>query len=493
MNDSLRPAIYRTILRSAGFLVPVEHRDRWVEQWHSELLHVQRSFFPGRAFWESPLGFCLGAFPDAVWMMAHAERRSLPFCSLIRSPLSCIAVLATLASITTGVAFLNPQVRDEMMPPGYRGPQDLAILSAGNSESDSQLVISANQFENWTHQSPLLAAGAGFYELTVSPLKVGERRSDIVVGRASESLFQLLHFSGEYAAIKVARQKGEVPIFLNRAATQSRFPTGSVVIGTTFTIGNKPAVVLGFAPEYADDLPGEVDAWVFEDAQGMTVLASQHFPYGYMAAKLPSNFNEEQSEPLLAFSAGNGATDVVYANLLSSIARRHRSEPLLDFTHSAILACLVLPFLLSIFPCPPAVLKKLSWKDRVRHRLFLIAKVICLFPTIYCGSLLLSRINAYGPRDSAWALQGSLTFAFVIIGVHWCLRDQLRRCPRCLCSLAHPAHVGESSRCFLSWSGMELMCTDGHGLLYVPDFRTSWFFHNRWLVLDSSWRMLFLE
>ena len=207
MNDSLRPAIYRTILRSAGFLVPIEHRDRWLDQWHSELLHVQRCFFPGRVFWESPLGFCLGALPDAIWMMAHAERRSLPFRSLIRSPLSCIAVLATLASVTTLAAFLNPQVRDEMMPPGYRGPQDLAILSAGNSEVDSQLVISANQFESWTHQSPLLAAGAGFYELTVSPLKVGERCSDIVVGRASENLFRLLHFSGEFATIKLARQK----------------------------------------------------------------------------------------------------------------------------------------------------------------------------------------------------------------------------------------------------------------------------------------------
>jgi hypothetical protein len=402
-------------------------------------------------------------------------------------------VLAALASITTLAAFLNPQVRDEITQPGYRGPQDLAILSAGNSEVDSQLVISANQFESWTHQSSFLAAGAGFYGLTVSPLKVGERFSDIVVGRASDNLFRLLHFSGEFAAIKLARQKGEVPVFLNRAVTQNHFPTGSVVKGTTFTIGNKTAVVLGFAPEYADDLPGEVDAWVFEDARGMAVLASQRFPYGYMAAKLPSNFNEEQSEPLLTLSTGDGATDEVYANLLSSIAHRHRREPLLNFIHSAILACLVLPFLLSIFPCPPAVLKKLSWKDRVRHRLFLIAKVICLFPTIYCGSLLLSRINAYGPGDSAWALQGALTFAFVIIGIHWCLRDQLRRCPRCLRSLAHPAHVGESSRSFLSWSGMELMCTDGHGLLHVPDFRTSWFSRDRWLVLDPSWRVLFLE
>ncbi len=492
MNDSLRPATYRTILLCACLLVPIEHRKRWVEQWHSELSHVQSCFFPGRSFWESPLGFCLGAFPDAIWMMANAERRSLPFRSLIRSSLGCIAVLVTFASIATILAFFNPRVREEIMAPGYRGPQDVALLSVGHSENDSQWVISANQFECWAHQSPLLSASAGFYEPTVSHFKVGEQYSDMVIGRASEDLYRLLHFSGEFSAIKLARQRGEVPIFLNRAA-QRRFPTGSVVIGRTLEIGSRTAVVLGFAPDYADDLPGEVDAWVFEDARGMAVLASQHFSYGYMAAKLPPYFNKQHSEPLLALTNSDGTTDEVYANLLSSIARHHRREPLLNFIHSTILVCLVLPFLLSIFPCPPAELKNLHLKDRARYSMFLVVKVILLFPLMYCGPLLISQADVFDSRDSAWALQGSLTFVFVIIGVYWCLRDQLRRCPRCLCSLAHPAHVGEPSRSFLSWSGLEFMCTDGHGLLHVPDFRTSWFSRNRWLVLDPSWRMLFRE
>jgi hypothetical protein len=212
------PAICRTILRIAGILVPTEHRKRWVEQWYSELLHVQSCSFPGRAFWETPLGFSLGAFPDAIWMMTNEERRSLPLSSLICSSLGCIALLAALASVTILSAFLNPQVREEVLPTEYHGPQDLAILSAGNSENDSQLVISANQFENRTHQSPYLSAVAGFYEPTVSSLKAGGQNSDIVIGRASDNLFRLLHFSGEFSAINLARLKGEVPIFLNRAA-----------------------------------------------------------------------------------------------------------------------------------------------------------------------------------------------------------------------------------------------------------------------------------
>src|ERR1035438_7495538 len=99
MKNSLSHAIHDAILRVAGLLVPTEHHNRCLEQWHSELLHVQRCFFPGRTFWQSPIGFCLGAFPDAMWMRNNAGRASLRFSSPIRSPLICIATLALLASI----------------------------------------------------------------------------------------------------------------------------------------------------------------------------------------------------------------------------------------------------------------------------------------------------------------------------------------------------------------------------------------------------------
>jgi hypothetical protein len=58
---------------------------------------------------------------------------------------------------------------------------------------------------------------------------------------------------------------------------------------------------------------------------------------------------------------------------------------------------------------------------------------------------------------------------------------------------AHPARVGEPSRNFLGWNGLELICIAGHGLLHVPEIQTSWFSTQRWLYLDPSWDVLFVE
>jgi hypothetical protein len=169
------------------------------------------------------------------------------------------------------------------------------------------------------------------------------------------------------------------------------------------------------------------------------------------------------------------------------------AHPLLTFLHAVVLACVVIPFILSIFPCPSADLENSERTVRLRQGLFLALKMTLLFPPLFCGPLILSRLAAFGSRESVYALQSCLTFTCAIVGAHWCLWDQLRRCPRCLRILTRPAHVGEPSRSFLSWSGIELMCLGGHGLLHVPDFPTSWFSQNRWLVLDSSSRALFQE
>ena len=78
-----------------------------------------------------------------------------------------------------------------------------------------------------------------------------------------------------------------------------------------------------------------------------------------------------------------------------------------------------------------------------------------------------------------------------ILAFRWILIDQRRRCPVCLRLLSEPVRVGQASMSFLGWSGTELMCARGHGLLHVPEFPTSWFSTQRWLYLDASWSGLF--
>lgn len=128
-----------------------------------------------------------------------------------------------------------------------------------------------------------------------------------------------------------------------------------------------------------------------------------------------------------------------------------------------------------------------AWKGRLRRGIFLSGKVALILLTVYCGSLILAY-NGLPPILAILLLFGMFwgyTFA-----LRWALNDQRRRCPVCLRLLTHPVWVGERSRSFLELNCTVLMCTEGHGFLYVPESPTTWFSTQRWLCLDSSCRGL---
>lgn len=77
-----------------------------------------------------------------------------------------------------------------------------------------------------------------------------------------------------------------------------------------------------------------------------------------------------------------------------------------------------------------------------------------------------------------------------ILGSRWILSDQRRRCPVCLHLLSHPVGIGSPAEMVFGWYGTELICTRGHGLLYVPEARTTWCDTQRWQYLDPTWSHL---
>jgi hypothetical protein len=124
--------------------------------------------------------------------------------------------------------------------------------------------------------------------------------------------------------------------------------------------------------------------------------------------------------------------------------------------------------------------------------MFLGVKFSLLLPTIYFGSLDLAYSFSVSTSGAQY-IQIVASFLMALFSFRWALKDQRRRCPVCLSTLTNPARVGEPSRSFLGWNGTELICTDGHGLLHVPELPTSWFATQRWLYLDSSWSSVFIS
>lgn len=80
-----------TILRVASLLAPGDQRAEWLEEWRSELWYVPRC----RA-----MAFVLGAFRDALWLRRNNLSRVKRSGTHLESPLSCLALLATLAAVS---------------------------------------------------------------------------------------------------------------------------------------------------------------------------------------------------------------------------------------------------------------------------------------------------------------------------------------------------------------------------------------------------------
>jgi len=121
---------------------------------------------------------------------------------------------------------------------------------------------------------------------------------------------------------------------------------------------------------------------------------------------------------------------------------------------------------------PAAPFRLLRW-------VFLAVKLALVVPMVLCAAL---ALGPAAPPLAGWVMLLGLFFGF-----RWALMDQRERCPVCLRLLSNPTRIGDPSQAFLGWYGTELMCSHGHGFLYVPGISTSWYETQRWQYLDPTW------
>jgi len=69
--------------------------------------------------------------------------------------------------------------------------------------------------------------------------------------------------------------------------------------------------------------------------------------------------------------------------------------------------------------------------------------------------------------------------------VWWNLADQRVRCRACLQTLQYPVRIGSLGAVLFNHAGMELVCCEGHGSLYVPAPSSDYVQRGGWTGLDS--------
>jgi hypothetical protein len=112
-------------------------------------------------------------------------------------------------------------------------------------------------------------------------------------------------------------------------------------------------------------------------------------------------------------------------------------------------------------------------RNWLRRWCFFVVKTMLLFVIVAFSASFLVR--------SGVVLNVAMAGDF--FAIRWSIMDQRRRCPTCLRILDKPVRMGSRSRILLEWSGTELLCLRGHGVMHVPESPAIWFSKQRWMSL----------
>jgi hypothetical protein len=133
--------------------------------------------------------------------------------------------------------------------------------------------------------------------------------------------------------------------------------------------------------------------------------------------------------------------------------------------------------------------------DRARWMSFFFAKSALLLAIAALSSWSLVHwiahwlVGATYPSVDEFSIWLFLPLA--IAALSWSVRDQQNRCRTCLRRLEMPVEIGRTGSVLLNWAGTEMVCSEGHGVLYLPDSPANSLDRDRWNSLDDTWADLF--
>lgn len=255
------------------------------------------------------------------------------------------------------------------------------------------------------------------------------------------------------------------------------------IIGKKIQAAGRNYTVVGILPEGFWALSPVVDIWAPLDLG--SAPPGPRFLVG-AAGRLRSGAGTERAGRELAeiAKAGNLPARPVRLFALANRLPGHEIDFYLIGALFAGISCLVM------------VAREHRWPrgQRWHYWPFLAAKIVLavmlpLLAWIEFDSLVRTFRPALGAGASVARILAALTFLVTCVrGLWWSFADQRRRCPVCLQRLAMPVSVGSPASIF-DPAITELVCSNGHGALSLPDNQAGR--SDRWIALDSSWGELF--
>lgn len=478
------------LIRAAAPLVPREQREDWLREWHAEIWHRwQFLFHTGE--WNRREQFlllrnALGAFADGAWLLASQDAVRSRIDGIARSPFTCLSVLAAvlsaIAALTSGLQATREMLFSQMPSPAGT----LTFIWLHHPLGGGDRGLPADVVPAWEEGSKLLNGVAGIEtrHLPVSWYGYKLQENPLVVA-ASPALFKVLGVRPE--AGQFPTENGVVLDHRTWVALTNR-KLG--VVGSEIKIDGQAFRVAAVLPGGFEFLTRQPTvyrmerltylqkAFVVARVKPGVTDARLRKELSRIAAEVTAYYN---LEPQMRFSTWRGA-------LLT---------PLVSFGPATLLASL---FAWLAFRGSFAQIKRAFAPDHrraaARRLAFFLAKTGLGLACVFTACLEWARSESSVLLASRDPGSGPLLLWLYVLGtmgvLFWSVADQRARCRVCLRLMAFPVRIGCPGCLLLDWSGTELFCSEGHGLLHVPLMAPSWDEDaDRWVSLDDSWKGLF--
>jgi hypothetical protein len=493
----------RLLIGLAAYLVPSGMRADWKREWRAEIWHQWRFLLHVRE-WNGQemvrlLRTCASAFSDAAWHYRSYPELDKHRREWVRSPWTTLGVL--LAALLP-VACLSS---------GFSATR---LLATGASKEEAQQVflwmhsllgardkgLPADVVPAWAKDSKLLQA--------VAPFNIDRRR---VESPALESLNPLVIDAEPsiFSVLQVQPKFGELPKAggLTKLGKSSSVANSLVIDYETWkvaakhhrqVIGSRMRIGAEWLPVVAV-LPKQ---FYFLSRHPLVLLVHQSMNSSrvMVVARAKPNVTRTQLYRELVKIAEESSYYFFLAGQLRVEYLSHAIWAPVQFFGVAVFVAL----LMAVFVCNVRFRNvRRAWtsahsRATMRRISYFLAKATLAFLLVLLVGLEWSRPESSILFASKDAASGLFLVWFFVVGamgvLFWSIADQRARCKECLRLLCSPVRIGCPGCLLLNWSGTELLCSEGHGVLHVPELASAWDVDSeQWITLDESWRGLFVD
>ena len=495
-NPQIRPLIWqcKLLLRSASLLVPKPQRAEWYGEWYGEIWHWLHFLAEsGRLNSHTSMELarhCWGAFPDAAFHRFSQKKVVRAFDEAPRTARFCLGAIFFVLIFLVLVTGLAPTIRSGFKPLPFHEPDHLAYLAMHGSftkyDEENLFRVTAQ----WAERSKTAEMAAAYSWHPVGLVFPNQVVND-VSARVSPNFFELLGNKAALGRLFTPADEANCAgcVVITDRLWKAEFSSDRNIVGKTIYVDGRPGTVIGVLPESFVFTFPEVSVWLlprwgittnnFADRMGAVLRMQPHATLAQAKQEFAQMADKDgYSQPQME----------------SFVSRAHQGVKLyLFFTVLSLFGGIALGS--SRLGGAKTRKIKLSFAHGLRWWGFFSLKTLLLLAICFVGSLELTGRVSIMLTGSVHPLVGPFsTWLFLVtamIALSWSLYDQGRRCRFCLRRLGNEASVGTPGYLFLGWWGTELVCSDGHGLLHVPEMKSSWQEFDQWVSLDESWKPLF--